>query len=186
MERRIACIGWGSLIHTPGCLATRGLWFNDGPQLPVEFARESGDGHITLVICPTVARVPTRWVLLNQPSVELARTNLGCREYPKATRKWIDESIGFWDRERDAQYGMEAATIVAWALARGLDGVVWTNLPYGFKGKRGVFPSIDEVLAHLGSLDGTVLRKAQDYVRNAPTEVDTLYRRQITERFSWS
>jgi hypothetical protein len=81
---------------------------------------------------------------------------------------------------------MEAATIVAWALARGLDGVVWTNLPYGFKGKRGVFPSIDEVLAHLGSLDGTVLRKAQDYVRNAPTEVDTLYRRQITERFSWS
>jgi hypothetical protein len=182
---RIACIGWGSLINNPGGLATTGSWFNDGPFLPVEFARESGDGHITLVLCPSVAQVPTRWVLLEQPSVELARANLGYREYPKATKKWIQESIGYWDRESNTQHGMESEAIVAWALARDLDGVVWTNLPCGFKAKRGTFPSITEVVAHLESLDEAVLKKAEDYLRNAPTEVDTVYRRQIAEHFGW-
>ncbi|MFL6959446.1 hypothetical protein ACJ7C5_16900 [Nocardiopsis yanglingensis] len=184
-ELRIACIGWGSLIGTPGCLMTLGSWINDGPLLPVEFARESADGHITLVICPTAARVPTRWILLNQPDVQSAVRNLGYREYPKAAPKWISESIGFWDRESDTQYGMEADAIAAWGLAQGLDGVVWTNLPCGFKAGRGVLPSIDDVLAHLRRLDETALRKAENYVRNAPAEVDTIYRRQLVEHFGW-
>lgn len=185
LEPRIACIGWGSLIYRPGRLATRGQWLNDGPQLPVEFARESSNGHITLVICPAVARVPTRWVLLDLPTVELARIDLGHREYAKATQKWIDESIGFWDRESETHHGMEAETIAAWALAKGLDGVVWTNLPCGFKANRGVLPSIEDVLAHLGNLDGPALKEAENYVRNAPTEVDTVYRRQMAEHFDW-
>lgn len=154
-------------------------------MLPVEFARESGDGRMTLVICPSAARVPTRWILLNQPTVELARANLGYREYPKATRKWIDESIGFWDRESDARHGMEADNIVAWALTQELDGVVWTNLPYGFKATRGVLPAIDEVLAHLTHLDAAAQSAARNYVQDAPKEVDTAYRKKIAERFNW-
>lgn len=184
-ERRIACIGWGSLIGNPGCLVTLGTWTNDGPQLPVEFARESADGRITLVICPTATRVPTHWILLNQPDIQAAKENLGFREYAKATPEWISKSIGFWDREEATQYGMESETIAAWGAAQGLDGVVWTNLPCGFKASRGTMPSGEEVLGHLLRLDTAAQGKAEAYVRNAPAEVDTAYRREITAHFGW-
>jgi len=183
--RRLGCIGWGSLIENSGCLVTAGQWKNDGPLLPVEFARESSDGRITLVICPTAARVPTRWILVNQSDVQAARANLGFREHPKATQKWIDESIGFWERTSAAQYGMESETISAWGTAQGLDGVVWTNLPCGFKTSRHVMPSCEDLLTHLGNLDGAALGRARDYVRNAPVEVNTAYRRQIVAQLGW-
>lgn len=184
-ESRIACIGWGSLIGNPGCLKTLGQWNCDGPTLSVEFARESSDGRVTLVICPIAKPVPTRWILLNQHDVQEARLNLGLREYSKATPKWVNESIGFWDRGKAKQYGLESETIAAWGAAQELDGVVWTNLQYGFRASRGTMPSCDEVLSHLCSLEGAALDSARDYVRNAPVEVETAYRRQIAEQLGW-
>jgi hypothetical protein len=47
---KIACIGWGSLIWDNGNLDSKGDWQNDGPMIPVEFARQSKNGRITLVI----------------------------------------------------------------------------------------------------------------------------------------
>jgi hypothetical protein len=185
-QRRIACLGWGSLIERSGCLATLGAWLTDGPRLPVEFARESNDGRITLVICPPVARVPTQWILLNHTDVQAAAENLGRREYAEATPKWTTQSIGWWDREAAKHYGMESKTIAAWAAEHQLDGVVWTNLPCGFKGSRGRMPSGDEVLAHLRGLDAAALDKAKEYVRTAPAEVDTAYRRRIAAHFGWN
>lgn len=185
-QRRIACIGWGSLIEHPGCLTTLGAWLADGPSLPVEFARESNDGRITLVICPQAARVPTRWVLLNQTDVLAAAENLGRREYAEATPKWISRSIGWWDHSTAEQYGAESDTIATWATERELDGVVWTNLPCGFKSSRGQMPSGEDVLTHLRSLDASALERAKDYVRTAPVEVDTAYRRQIAAHFGWN
>src|SRR6266446_8766603 len=75
----IACIGWGSLIWDSRDLPHRGSWQNDGPLLPVEFARESGgktDGpgeKITLVICPDTPRVRTYWALLDVPDISRAQ-----------------------------------------------------------------------------------------------------------------
>ena len=153
--------------------------------MPVEFARESNDGRLTLVICPAVARVPTRWILLNQPDVQAAAENLGYREYAEASPKWISQSIGWWDREAAKHYGTESETIAAWATAQGLGGVVWTNLPCGFKVSRGQMPSGDDVLTHLRGLDEAALERAKNYVRTAPAEVDTVYRRQIAAHFGW-
>jgi hypothetical protein len=50
----IAVIGWGSLIWCPGILRTKSRWHSDGPALPIEFARISGDNRLSLVIHPGI------------------------------------------------------------------------------------------------------------------------------------
>jgi hypothetical protein len=47
---KIAVLGWGSLIWQPRELRiSLPIWKTDGPELPVEFARVSMDGRLTLV-----------------------------------------------------------------------------------------------------------------------------------------
>ena len=69
----IVCLGWGSLIWCPDSLPTIGDWHADGPDLPVEFARQSKDGRITLVIEPGAKRVPVLWTRLTVGSIDAAR-----------------------------------------------------------------------------------------------------------------
>lgn len=186
MELRIACVGWGSLIWDPRTLSYLGDWKFDGPILPLEFARESDGQKITLVICPDVTRVTTRWVLMNVPSLHAARENLGLREYDKATPQWIEKRVGFWDRESGTLSGAEGETIAAWARAQKLDGAVWTDLPCGFKSGPKIMPSGQQVVAHLKALVGDAREKAEEYVRFAPAEIDTTYRRLISQELGWS
>lgn len=61
----IACIGWGSLIWDRRNLDVDGVWRVDGPMLPVEFARQSGDGRVTLVLEQGFRLVTDRFHLIN-------------------------------------------------------------------------------------------------------------------------
>jgi hypothetical protein len=125
---KIACLGWGSLIWDPRSLPIRRPWFNDGPLLPIEFARESTDKRITLVIVPNnlaeVACVRTLWALMVAPTLDVARTELAKREGTGV------KNIGCWP---DEVLPKEVGEVVeAWAKGRALDGVVWTALPPKF------------------------------------------------------
>lgn len=186
----IACVGWGSLVWNPRALPIRGVWHEDGPILPVEFARQSAGGPMTLVICPGTVPVRTLWCLLDVNDMKSARQQLGTREYEKAaeTTGWIEQNIGYIDMQSGARSGLAADAVAHWATVQGLSGAVWTSLPCGFAGKaqRGAMPSADAVLAYLRGLSDEPSEKAEAYIRNAPVQIDTPYRRIIARELGWS
>jgi hypothetical protein len=179
----IGCLGWGSLVWSPRNLQIRGAWFDDGPLLPIEFARESDDGRITLVICNVDFRVRSCWALLEANDLATAKRQLASREGIRD--KNIEKAIGFWERARKTSHGVGAGEIAQWAQTTQLDAVVWTNLESGLKSARGVVPSIEAVLNHLRKLSHAQGTLAEQYIRRAPRQIDTEHRRQIAKELGW-
>jgi len=175
--KTIACLGWGSLVWEPRELPTRGIWFQDGPLLPIEFARQSQDDRITLVIVPQpdeVVLVRSLWTLLNVRDLREARVKLKEREGTVLRR------IATWSDDGDEADG----PIGLWARRLGLDGVVWTALPPKFGGVERM-PSLDEIIMHLRGLPAKKRRRAAKYIRNTPTQIATAYRRGIEDELEW-
>lgn len=180
----IACLGWGSLIWMPGSLPVRRCWFFDGPLLPIEFARESSGRRITLALADIKNRVRTLWALMSIDTLDQAKRVLADRE--GINDKNIRYSIGYWDSESNSSHGKYAAEIGDWARPLGLDAVVWTNLEVGFKESRGTLPQYEQVLEHLRSLSHEERGVAEEYVRKAPAQIDTEYRRNLERDLGWA
>jgi hypothetical protein len=178
----IACLGWGSLIWNTGALPTAGTWQTDGPSVPVEFARQSDDGRMTLVIVDETRSVPVLWSGLASPDIASAKAALAAREGIGAQN--IHRSIGFWT-PRDRSSGVEVAAIGNWAARRELDGVVWTRLRARFS-RSFRTPTIDEVIEYLETLEGDKRQRAETYVRRAPLQIRTAYRVEIERRLGWT
>jgi hypothetical protein len=179
---KIACLGWGSLVWNPGDLPICGDWRLDGPALPIEFARQSSDGRMTLVI--TDGAIPTTvfWSELKAKSPDEARKVLGAREgVPRAN---VSSAIGLWETAASPADAV-ARVIADWAVAAKLDGVVWTALPPKF-GDRKVTPSSDQVVAYLSGLEGHRRQRCEEYVRRAPAQIVTAYRRRIERELGWT
>ena len=174
----IACLGWGSLIWEPRDLPTRGSgWFEDGPPVRVEFARQSEDDRITLVMVPCGPRVESLWVLMDTECLEVAGEALRTRE--KTARR----RIGRWSRGEHSPDSIPE--LAEWADERNLDHVVWTALPPRFNGQNGTMPAPEEVVKHLRELSGNARKRAEQYIRKAPPQIDTPYRRRIEEELHW-
>ena len=179
----IGCLGWGSLIWDPRGLPIRRVWFDDGPLLPIEFARESRNGRITLVICDVSYRVRVCWALMEAADLSVAKPDLAARE--GVMGKDIEKSIGYWNAASMKSYGGAANDIAQWATTKSLDAVVWTNLEVGLKSNRGKLPSVDAVLECLRKLPHAQRKLAEEYIRKAPPQIDTEYRRRIAKEFGW-
>ena len=176
---RIACIGWGSVVWKPGVLRCTGAWQAGGPCLPIEFARTSQDGRLTLVLLDGAQPVPTQFVELSYSTAEQAQEALAGREGSGV------ESIGLWPGP-EPKYPVGAAAIAAWAGASGFDAVAWTALRPKFRGVFGQVPrDAEDVLAYLRELDEETLARAREYVCRAPAEVRTPYRAAIENGLGW-
>ena len=174
----IACLGWGSLIWDPRNLPIRRYWFDDGPLIPLEFARQSMDDRITLVIVPAARPVRSLWALMDSDSLEDAKEQLQLREGTKNP-----EYIGNWSREQLSPVSIPG--LREWAVARNIYSVVWTALPPKFKGDDNRQPNVEDVLRYLQALTGTARDAAEKYIRRAPRQIDTAYRRRIEAELQW-
>ena len=178
----IVCLGWGSLIWCPGSLPCTGDWHCDGPNLPIEFARQSKDGRVTLVIEQNADPVPTLWTQLRIDSIDDARRALADREKVCLSRN--PRSIGHWSPANASQHN-ESAAIGDWARLKGADAAVWTALKPRFN-DRLMTPTSAQVIAYLRSLDEQQKTKAEEYVRKAPQQIKTAYRKAIELALGWT
>lgn len=182
----IAVIGWGSLIWCPGCLKIRTRWRKSGPLLPIEFARVSDDGRLTLVIHPASAPQRTYWALSAMDDLLLARKNLQEREgclslikihcYPPA----LDSPPITPD---------VSAAIHAWLLTNpGVEVAIWTGLTTNWWDKFNREFSVDEAVGYLDGLEAeheiseVKFKRAREYVMNTPVSVQTQVRARMREK----
>lgn len=177
----IACLGWGSLIWDPGALPVSSEWYGDGPDLPVEFARQSNNGRITLVVTEAAQPIPVLWAEIRAEAPGHARMLLAERE--GVSTKNASRLIGLWS-STDRSTWSKAPAIGDWAATRRLDAVVWTALGPKFSGENRI-PSRTEVVDYLGSLEGEKRSLAENYVRKTPTQIRTQYRQAIENVLNW-
>ena len=176
---KIVCLGWGSLVWNPGVLRCVGGWHADGPELPLEFARTSQDGRLTLVLTDSARLVPCLWTELEYTAPHHAQEALAGREGCTLP------CIGLWPGAPPA-HSPGVAAIAAWAAARDVGAVVWTALKPRFEGVDGTAPaSAEAALVYLKQLDARRLAKAQEYVERAPPQVQTAFRAAFEQELEW-
>jgi len=179
----ITVLGWGSLIWDPRELRLDGKWHRDGPMLPVEFARISSYGWLTLVIHPGSADVRTLWANMSSKDLNEAIDELAKREGTSM------HCIGF----ADATNGRAASRfpsditqrISSWMAGRPIGAVIWTDLPSNFEAKRDLDFDEVHVVEYLRTLRGKAKTKAREYVTRAPRQVSTVIRGVIESQFGW-
>ncbi|MBP1848773.1 hypothetical protein [Rhizobium halophytocola] len=175
---RIACLGWGSLIWDPRDLPIVPAWHDDGPLIGIEFTRMSHDGRITLVIQEGAAPIRVYWALMQKMELAAAREALRRREGNAA-----DRHIGSWSVGAPVPPGI--SDLAEFAARHKLDHVIWTALPAQFHGVVGDVPSVERVIAYLQGLKGELAFLTERYIRRAPAQTDTLYRRRIADALGW-
>ncbi|MEM7549407.1 MAG: hypothetical protein AAF363_07030 [Bacteroidota bacterium] len=182
---KIACIGWGSLIWSPRALLVQRKWHNDGPLLPIEFTRQSQDGRLTLVINEKAQYVRTLWALMSTGDLEQATQSLRVREGIPLAEAGMD--IGLVKvSDDDGSLDQWQGIVKEWCQKVKIDAAIWTNLSSKFNGEEGRAPSLEEAILYLNSIDFNIRKHAEEYIRKAPLQIDTEYRRAFEKEFGWS
>lgn len=201
---KIAFIGWGSLYWNPSGLKINGEWKEDGPCLPIEFARQSETTPLTLVLFPQASDVQTLWVLTKITSLEEAITALARRE--RTSR----DNIGYYSRldgsSRCNTIPEVLPRIKKWTAEKELDVVIWTDLPSKFEvdlteddseatigdsSEREPVHDIrtevneENVLEYFSRLRAEEFEKEKNYVIRTHDQIDTKIRRMLRLRYGW-
>jgi len=185
---KIALLAWGSLIWQPKELAYNKSfgWQKDGPILPIEFARISKDGRLTLVITENGKKVPVLYSLSNYERLDEAVLNLAIREGSGRN------SIGSYDLEKDEfsskfQFKNE---IKNWIKSTDFDAVIWTNLGENWSIRNDKGSIIRQIepekrIEYLKELKGNTRALAEEYIRRTPLQIQTDYRIKIETTLNW-
>lgn len=176
---KIACLGWGSLIWRPESLLIQNKWFEDGAILPIEFTRQSDNGRMTLIIDKDALPVRTLWALMATDNLQTAIDSLKERESIKK-----DDLIHFAEASDETEDEIKQI-IIDWLKIKNLDMAIWTGLSLNQRIQK-ERPSKDSVIQHLRELSYIDGKAAEEYIRKAPKQIDTEYRRAIEAEFGWT
>ena len=188
---KIAVLAWGSLVWDPRELHAAAPFAPNGPLLPIEFCRVSGDGRLTLVIDEAFGIVCKTYSAPSAiQSLDEAVENLRGRERMSSAEEvgFVESSSGKQSDVAMRRHPEAIATIAAWSTANGFDAAIWTALEsnFGEHGKGGEPFSVTAATRYLERLagqDAAKFDRALDYIRKAPPEVDTPVRDEVTKRW---
>lgn len=173
----IVCLGWGSLLWKPEPLPVSGEWHADGPLLPIEFSRVGDQGELATAICLNAPLVQVFWAPLAVDTLEQACEALRQREQIPPERT---DGVGVLVTQ-----GSATGPLTEWAQQRQIDAVIWTALPPRIENSEGLIPSIDDAIVYLRELESEKREHAYHYLRQAPEQLDTPYRRAIKQQLGW-
>jgi len=181
----IAVLGWGSLIWNPRDLKPYLLypnWRDDGPLLPIEFARISKDGRLTLVVCPGSKHVHVLWNQLKVQNIEEAIKILAKREGTSPP------NIHFLGKNCEVNaptlQSNEIVQISDWLKLNNLESAVWTGLDSNLS-FHGYMPSENDIIRYLSSLDEDTREKTKEYFERTPCQIQTPFRNVVKKRLGW-
>ncbi len=180
---KIGILGWGSLLTEQGELEIENnKWNNDGPHVPIEFARISKDKRLTLVIHPAFDEVQSYYAVSTFTKLDAAISNLALRE---KTEKKLDNIayINFNSgeiRSKKLQDELKKKFSI-WNLNKNLDALIWTDLDENFKASIDQPYSLEASIKHLKSLTPPEFEKAKNYILNAPNQTITKYRKALVD-----
>jgi hypothetical protein len=186
---KIAVLAWGSLTWDRRELAITKEFLPDGPVLPIEFCRVSGDGRLTLVIdeafgasCATYA-APSAF-----GDLDAAIENLRLREGMPGAKGvgFVDIATTGHDDRTMERHPKAVTTIKRWANVNCYDAAIWTALASNFEEpEKGGKPfSVQAAVQYLDRLDPLKIDLALGYIRSAPPEVRTPVRAAVDARWS--
>lgn len=175
---KIAVVGWGSLIWDPRELNIMSKW-RPGPSIPVEFARKSRDGRVTLVLHGD-HQSQVFWAISEHDRIENACENLRIREGIGARQVHFTFGDGLRtqrNKEPDPRSHDVSVEITEWMRQAGeIDAVVWTGLPCKGFDSNGL---PDQVVQYLLASDQATREVAKKYIRFAPNTIRTSVRTAI-------
>lgn len=181
---KIAILGWGSLIWNPQNLKfdkTVG-WQTNGPTLPIEFARISNDGRLTLVITDNGSKNQVYYCVSTYKAVDEAILDLAIRESSGRG------SIGYYYKKQDKFHTSAfkfKQEIKEWIDKLDIDAVIWTDLSEKWSVKNSSDIKPDNRVDYLKHLVGNTSVKAEEYIRKTPIIIKTKYRNIIEEELNW-
>ena len=183
----VAVIGWCSLIWEPKDLPLQSKWHANGPVLPLEFARLSNDGCVTLVVHPGEPPQPTYWALSSCDDWEQAREDLQKRERcPDIQSIHVLTSQGkFHGKDRCAEIMESVST---WLTSKPqINAALWTGLGEGNNWHKRLKQKFAPNLAfsYLSSLEGEEMARARRYIIKAPSRIRTELRKRIEAELGW-
>lgn len=183
VNKKIAILGWGSLIWDLRGLPIKCKWLKNGPKLPIEFSRISQDGRLTLVIdIDKGEKVQTLYALSKRTNLLDAIADLREREGT------VWENIRYIDltEEPEPQKSIDNESdiykeIRKWAKENKIDAIIWTDLSPNFEKQfcNQKIYTVNNAIEYLKSLPKNVSNNAINYIKRAPKQIVTPLRTEL-------